>query len=62
MTNYIKVKGNKVYCTHAGNLCPFVKGPKDLDGFEGCVCVCDIPINKHYEDRAETGYENYPDM
>jgi hypothetical protein len=53
MTDYIKVKGNKVYCTHTGRLCPIFKSRKDLEGFEGCACACDIPIEISIENRAE---------
>ena len=44
MTDYIKVEGNKVFCKHTGKPCFVVKKPEDLEGFEGCACSCDIPI------------------
>ena len=62
MTDYISVRGNKVYCKHTGNPCLVVRNPKDLEGFEGCDSSCDIPIEIHEENVVEMGsYKDYPD-
>jgi len=62
MTDYINVKGKKVYCKHTGKLCFVVNSPEELVGFEGCATCCDIPMDIAIENRAEMeSYKDYPD-